>query len=266
VGVTIKIQNSNDKSTNQLQNSNVKAQKSKVKGQNLEVETWRVAWFFLLWLLVAIGIVSNVYPLDMTYAERWSYMPMLAGFSWLVVVISQIQYSNNKLQMMGKWQRMGLLILFVGLVGRTVARELDWHDGLRLYGHDIVYANNSFDLENNYGVELMRAGRMEEAKVHFEKSMELSPRWWTPPNNLGVVYQRLGEMEQAKELYQTSIENGDYFLAYENLATVLAIEGNASESAQVVEAGLKRFPYNQTLLQIALWLTQNSSGSGSVSQ
>lgn len=210
----------------------------------------RVGWFFWVWLVLATGIVSNIYPLDMTYAERWSYMPIAAMVGWLAVTWSKV--GSGKIEARIKY--IGILLLLV-LVGRNVARQLDWHDGLRLYGHDIAYAKNAFDLENNYGVELMRAGRMDEAKGHFETSMELSPQWWTPPNNLGVVYQRQGDMEKAKALYRLSIEKGDYFLAYENLASIL-VQENDPEAIKVVEAGLKRFPYNQTLLQLAFYLSR----------
>lgn len=222
---------------------NVKIQMTNDKGG-------RVGWFFWAWLILATGLVSNIYPLDMTYAERWSYMPMAAWCGWGAVV-AKIQITNDKLQIAQKMLLGGLLML---LVGRNVVRQLDWHDGLRLYGHDIHYAENAFDLENNYGVELMRAGRTEEAKIHFERSMQLSPKWWTPPNNLGVVYQRSGDMTKAKELYRLSIKNGQYFLAYENLAAILVKENNP-EAVEVVTEGLKRFPYNQNLLELAYYLS-----------
>lgn len=209
----------------------------------------RVGWFFWVWLLMATGIVSNMYPLDMTYAERWSYMPILAMVGWMASVSGQCSVISGQRAV----KKIFIVVIGLILVSRTVVRQLDWHDGLRLYEHDVRYAQNAFDLENNYGVELMRAGRMEEAKRHFEKSMALSPEWWTPPNNLGVVYQRLGDETKAIELYRISIANGDYFLAYENLAALLA-KRNDPEATAVVEAGLQRFPYNQQLLELDRYL------------
>jgi hypothetical protein len=208
----------------------------------------REGWFFWVWLILATGLVSNVYPLDMTYAERWSYMPIAAMMGWLAG------------KQTVRWEAGGserfIVVMVLGLlVGRNVVRQMEWHDGLRLFGADIGYAQNSFDLENNYGVELMRVGRVEEAKIHFERSMELAPKWWTPPNNLGVVYQRMGDNEKAKELYRRSIENGEYFLAYENLAAILVREEDP-EAATVVEEGLRRFPYNRTLLELAYYLSK----------
>ena len=38
----------------------------------------------------------------------------------------------------------------------------------------------SYELENNYGVELFRKGDILQAGNHFEKSIQLQPRWWFP--------------------------------------------------------------------------------------
>jgi protein O-mannosyl-transferase len=208
----------------------------------------KAGWFFWIWLILATGLVSNIYPLDMTYAERWSYMPIAALMGWGAVSIGRWKPEA------GRWMRYGVYIIVVLLMGRNVMRQFDWKDGLTLYGSDVRFAQQSFDLENNYGVELMRAGRADEAKIHFERSMELSPYWWTPPNNLGVVYQRQGDLEKAKELYRLAISNGDYFLAYENLAAILVQEDDP-EAVVVVEAGLARFPYNRNLLEMAFYLS-----------
>jgi len=143
-----------------------------------------------------------------------------------------------------------LALITILLVGRTLIRTLDWRDGLRLFSHDIAYGENSFDLQNNLGVELFRAGRIEEAKPHFEKSIEHSPLWWTAYNNLGVVYQRRGNFDKAKELYRQSIENGDYYLAYENLAVLIYKTEGKEKARKFVETALQKLPDNQTLKQI----------------
>jgi tetratricopeptide (TPR) repeat protein len=230
----------------------VKAKNAKLKTRGENYEMGRVGWFFWIWLVLATGLVSNVIALDMTYAERWSYMPIAAMVGWIAIQIHEIR--NKKYDRVGRFLVLGLVVL---LVGRNVVRQVDWKDGLTLFSKDVAYARNSFDLENNLGVELMRVGRVEEAGEHFERSIELSPGWWTPPNNLGVIYQRMGDVDRAIELYRLSITNGHYFLAYENLAVVLIQEERFVEAAEVVEEGLKRFPYNQTLLEAAMWLAGN---------
>ena len=124
---------------------------------------------------------------------------------------------------------------------RVIIRNKDWKDGLTLYAHDIQYAKNSFDLENNYGVELFRIEEFEKAKLHFQKSISLQPEWMYSHNNLGAVYHRQGEIEKAKEEYIKSLELGNYYFAYENLATILLKEDN-KKALEFLEEGLLMFP------------------------
>jgi protein O-mannosyl-transferase len=199
--------------------------------------------FFLVWLVLGLGLVSNVYPLDMTFAERWVYFPLI-GLLGLVLV-------GGRNLILRREVGYGLMVLVLGLSLRSMVRVMDWHDGLRLYSKDSGYAQNAFDLENNLGVELYRVGRREEAKVHFEKSIELQPHWWTAHNNLGAYYDGAGEASVAAKLYQEAIDNGNYFLAYENLAKVYYREGDP-RLEEVLRQGLGYLPNNQTLQVVAV--------------
>ncbi len=108
----------------------------------------------------------------MTIAERWLYFPMIGVFALVSYAIFQL--ANN---IRGLWQKkllFGIIILAVlTLAGRTIIRLSDWRNGLTLYSHDIKLSKNSYDAENNYGVELLRAGRLDEAKLHFKKYIGL---------------------------------------------------------------------------------------------
>ena len=76
-----------------------------------------------------------------------------------------------------------------------------------LYGHDIRYTKgDNANLENNYGVELFRAGNIAEAKAHFERSVALMDDWSVSQNNLGAVYEKEGDLEKAKAYYQRSAD------------------------------------------------------------
>ena len=197
----------------------------------------KLANFFFLWWLIGFGLISNLIPLDMTMAERWLYWPILGLFGLLIKKIK-----NPTI----------LSLIVILLAGRTLVRTFDWRDGLTLFSHDIKYAATSFDLQNNLGVELFRVGKIEEAKPHFEKSIELQPLWWTAYNNLGAVYQRKGDFEKAKQLYRLSITNGDYYLAYENLAVLIFNTEDRTKTIEFLNSALKKLPHNPKLQQLLI--------------
>lgn len=213
----------------------------------------KIYLFFLLWLVFSFSILLNIYPLDMTIAERWLYSPLIGALGLLGVLISKISPP--------RWIRLcrrllgGGIIIFILLIPlfsiRTFVRTFDWKDNLSLFSRDEKYALDSFDLQNNLGVALFRNGNIKEAKKHFGKSLELSPRWWTSYSNLGVIYQREGNLEKAKKLYETSIANGNYYLAYENLATIKYNTEKPETILPFIKKSLLLLPNNEILNKIA---------------
>jgi len=204
----------------------------------------KLGLFFLLWLAVSMAFVLNIFPLDMTYAERWLYLPMIGFLGLLAGIFADLRPRLIKLEKVFPFLLLCLLLL---LSVRTILREKDWRHGLTLFSHDVVYSQNSFDLENNLGVELFRTGKIQEAKTHFEKSISLQVDWWFPYNNLGAVYQQEGDLKKARELYEESIEKGNYFLAHENLAFVVLETEEPKKAIEIIQKSLSSLPYNLRL-------------------
>ena len=201
--------------------------------------------FFFLWFIITIFPYLQIFPLDMTVAERWFYLPVVGILGMMGAVWSK---SGNKLVIMG------VIIIAIFSI-RSFFRTMDWKNGLTLYGRDIKISKGAFDLENNYGVELFRAGDYQEAKVHFLKSTELAPYWWTNWNNLGAVYEQEKNYQKASEYYQKSIDNGQYYLAYENMAKILVLQGKdnpiaSGKTDEFLRKALEMFPENENLKQI----------------
>ena len=204
--------------------------------------------FFFLWFIITIFPYLQIFPLDMTVAERWFYLPVVGLLGMMGAVWSK---SGNKLVIMG------VIIIAIFSI-RSFFRTMDWKNGLTLYGRDIKTSKGAFDLENNYGVELFRAGDYQEAKVHFLKSTELAPYWWTNWNNLGAVYEQEKNYQKASEYYQKSIDNGQYYLAYENMAKILVLQEKVNPIAggktdEFLRKALEMFPENNNLQEIQMY-------------
>ena len=204
----------------------------------------KVILFGLLWFLFGFSLISQVIPLDMTVAERWFYFPFMGLIIALAGILIQLKdYSYRFFEQLSLIACMILIVLSV----RTVIRNSNWYDGLTLYSHDITVTHNSFDLENNLGVELFRTGKIDEAKPHFERSLELQPKWYFSRNNLGAVYQRQGQLELAKQQYEEVLKTSDYYLTYQNLAE-LKNKTESTESAKLfIEQTLRKLPNNPVL-------------------
>ncbi|MBD3279215.1 MAG: tetratricopeptide repeat protein [Candidatus Pacebacteria bacterium] len=218
---------------------------------------WQKKWLFFWsgWVVISLGLVLNLFPLDMTISERWLYGPIIGIFSLLAGLLHQLVLARPS------WQRPGLVALIILtflLAGRSFRRVFDWQDGLTLYAHDLQFNPQAYDLQHNYGVELFRAGAYDQAKIHFERSVYLAPDWWIPYNNLGVYYQHQGELDQAEKFYQRSIDKGNYYLAYENLAGLLIKTGELERASSLIKVARQKWPLSQQFWQMELYLLNSA--------
>lgn len=200
----------------------------------------------LIWFLLGFGLISNIFPLDMTIAERWLYFPII-GIIFIFAGIFNVLFTKLPKVLFTQILIITFFCLIVILSTRTVIRNNDWKDGLTLFSHDQKISQDSFDLENNLGVELFRTGKVEEAKPHFEKSIALSPNWYFAYNNLGAVYEKEKDYSKAEKMYQETLKKSDYFLAAENLTQLTLMHKDPKEAKKLAEDWLKKLPYNAKL-------------------
>ncbi len=205
----------------------------------------KVFLFFLLWFAITLAPVLNIIPLDMTMAERWLYFPAIGMLAALIVAV--FDFFGARLKFV-----LPLIFICALLLGvRSIVRNNDWDNGLALYSHDIAIAQKispqgSFDLENNYGVELFRAGFYGRAGERFKRSISLQPQWASSQNNYGAVLEKEGDLDGALEQYRIAADMG-YYLAYENAAGVLIKTKKYTDAKNFLEESLVKLPNNGKL-------------------
>lgn len=204
----------------------------------------KISIFYFVWLLCSFSIILNIYPLDMTFAERWLYGPLIPFLGLVSVTYNNLEKKQQQILFLI------LLLILPFLMIRTIIRNNDWKNNLSLFSKDINFTKEAFDSYNNLGVASFRNNNQQDAKKYFQKSIELSPNWWSSYNNLGAVYQREGDIKKAKELYAMSIKKGNYYLAYENLAILKYKTENPHETIKFVNNSLKYLPNNEILNKV----------------
>jgi tetratricopeptide (TPR) repeat protein len=204
---------------------------------------------FLTGFLLSFSMHLQFFPLDMTVSDRFFYLPLAFLLGLAGIFLAKVNKDNTV-----TWIAAIIIVLFSV---RTFIRTFDWRNSLSLYSHDINISQ-SFDLVNNLGVVLYRNGDIESARGYFEKSIQMSPGWWTNYNNLGAYWEAKGDLPKAEGLYLTAIRNGNYYLAYENYAGILIKQGKISKAKDFLEnEALKYFPQNQKLRYLYQYLLQN---------
>lgn len=211
---------------------------------------WRSPFaFFFLWSVAGLGLHSHlVAPLDGTVAERWFYFTSMGLVGLCVALASAC----------AKWNRAWSRVAFAASISIVVAfsvlsyqRARVWQDGYTLYGNDVKLQPWSPHLHNNYGVELYRRGQVAEAKVAFEKSIEINPNWSVSWNNLGAAHLNAGDLQRAERAFDQSLKLGPSLLAFQNYALVLVRKNRKREALEILEKyALPNFPLDPMLKEL----------------
>ena len=205
----------------------------------------RLYTFFLLWFLSGMAFLLQIFPLDMTVADRWFYFPIVGLLGIIGLVISRIK-SRKYLYLFT-----GLILAILSI--RTIFRTTDWHNPLILYSRDAGKFPN-YDLENNLGAELAFSGDYVSALPHFQKAAELLPHD-TNLYNVGSAYDYLQDYPNAKKYYQKSLEIQNDFpshsqvrqLATVGLAKMLLLHDSAESANSFIRLAASQYPENGTL-------------------
>ncbi len=160
--------------------------------------------FFLMWFLIGLLFHSQIFPLDVTVADRFFYFSIV-GLLGMLCVMYQIGFSEKNFRIAALYT--SIIILAVFSV-RTFIRNGNWQNEITLYTHDLKI-HESADIENNLGVDYLNNQNYEEALNHFKKSASLSANEGNL-SNLGLAYEKLGNLQLAEKNFQKSLIMNKY--------------------------------------------------------
>ena len=87
---------------------------------------------------------------------------------------------------------------------------------------------------NNRGVAQHQSGRLTTALRDFLRALSLDPNYIAAHYNLGLVYEDMGDFEEAAVQYRFATQ-GDFDLAFINLARLYILDGAYSQAASLLE-------------------------------
>lgn len=207
---------------------------------------FKVYLYFLIWFILGLGFHLQIIPLDYTVADRWFYFPIIGLLGLIGTTIQLPVFKKNTLKTLGFVIALAILVIFST---RVIMRNSDWKDPLTLYTHDIEVNQSSNILEHLLGVELYKIKNLNEAQIHLMNSIKLYPtmKGWT---DLGVVYVKSGKINEAKVAFQKSFEYGDLESAYQYLSILML----ATEKPEIAERFIKKDALNKFPKNYKLWL------------
>jgi tetratricopeptide (TPR) repeat protein len=203
----------------------------------------RAPYAFTGWLWFAgtlVPVIGLVQVGSQSMADRYTYVPHIGLYVMLVWATAEA---------CARW-RVGTAAItaaavaaFGVLAALTWVQVGYWRNGTTLFGHTIAVTERNFIATNNYGVEMLEAGRLEQARQSFETATRYNPRYETGLYNLGVAYRKQERYEEAAEKFRQALAiSPDDARAQLSLAIMLAVRQNYVEAIPHYERALALAP------------------------
>lgn len=126
------------------------------------------------------------------------------------------------------------LIILYGRAGNPKKAEEHYQAAVRLN------PNQFADAPYNYGLVLMKEGRLEEAGQAFRRALEINPSFAEASNDLGYLLERQGNLAEAIAEYKKAVEERPAFRqAHFNLGRVLVNRHQYQEGIRELQQTLQ---------------------------
>jgi len=121
---------------------------------------------------------------------------------------------------------------------------------LLVAGTAALAANNEAIKRNNFGAELVKQGRLDEAVTEFQSAIRSDARYAAAHANLAYTYDRLGRADDAIAAYKETVAlDPKNAIAFNNLGVLYVKKDSYDEAVQAFELGLKADPTSALLQQ-----------------
>jgi tetratricopeptide (TPR) repeat protein len=215
----------------------------------LSYRRYRLATFCIGWFFLCLGPTSSIIPLRDAAFEHRMYLPIF-GLTLLVVVAAYdggrwltATWPARKHVAAGLATIAALWIAILG--GLTVARNHVYQDPMRLAADSISTSPENWRAHYEYGDELARRGRTEEAVGALQESIRLAPTKGTARIRLGGIYVHQRRLDEAEEVLTPAtevIEESVAAAAHRQLGYVHLLKGERYNAEYEFQQASKLMP------------------------
>lgn len=197
----------------------------------------RLISFAIVWFFGNLLIESSVIPLEIVYEHR-TYLPSM--FLIVLAVILVNHYLRSRLLKI-----IALCCVIAVFSHWTYQRNLVWQNEITLWQDCVKKSPNKSRTHNNYGLALLKYGKVDEAVMQCRQAVKLSPNIPLVYNSLGTALLQKGKIDEAIIQYQNAInQDPNYVEAIMNMASAYDKKGNVQGAMHYYGIANNKDPQN----------------------
>jgi tetratricopeptide (TPR) repeat protein len=129
------------------------------------------------------------------------------------------------------------------LTMRTVARNRDYVDPIRMWNSVLAATPRSYRAHNQLGLQYEKRGDLARAEHHFQETLRIRPSAWWVDIGLGNVRVRQDRWEDAEKHFQNALRHpAATSLACANLARLRELQERWREAAELYQRAVEKDP------------------------
>ncbi len=157
--------------------------------------------FGLLWYLISLGLVLNLTLLNAPMMEHWLYLPLIGLTMAFVGAVQRVSKTVGEVRS----ATLGLIFLALLLSARTIERNAEWSDPLKLFLRDVSSYPGNWRAWTWLGDAMRARGMADDAIRAYKTSLALYPRQIPTWIALGDALSVAGKHDEAEEIFSRAV-------------------------------------------------------------
>ena len=197
-----------------------------------------VGWFWYLGTLVpVIGLVQSIHYAT---ADRYTYVPLIGLFMMLAWGVPDALGRPRQGRV-----ALGIVtaVMVAALTTASWFQARVWRNSLALASHTVNLTEDNAAMHNNLGMALVERGRLEEARIHFARAIQVSDYYFKGHYNMAVTLEKQGKDDQAVAEYRKALDViPDDVSTHYNLGNLLRRLGHEEEGIALLTKAVELDP------------------------
>ncbi|MBI3620815.1 MAG: tetratricopeptide repeat protein [Nitrospirae bacterium] len=194
-----------------------------------------------LWYLVAlVPVIGLVQAGVQAMADRYTYLPLIGLFILAAWGLSGLLASLRYRQVLLSGAAIGTLAFCIVMVQGDLRY---WRNDATLFEQALRVTEGNYIAYNNVGIDLVNAGRLDDARNHFQRAIEINPDFALAHNNLGTVLAAQGRHDEAIRHFAEALRLAPGLVeAKRNLGNELAQRGDTDAAIDLLTDAIRLDP------------------------